>query len=311
MHNFTTASEQPDLQEILDYAALAEDLGLDSVFAWDHIILGSRTPFPVLDSLVTLAAIAMRTRRVRIGTGVLVLPLRNPVVLAKQTATIDLLSGGRLTLGVGVGWYGKEFDAVGVDLASRGSVFSKNIQILYDLWSGDLITREEPPHRFKNVVMLPTPVQRPRPEVLIGGYVDAALRRVGKFADGWLTYLYTPAAFARSWQRVREHAEELGRDPGTLTNISQLPICVAGSFEEADRRIRSFLTANVDLPAWSDCSFDSAVRGTPEECAQQLAAHISAGVQHFVLIPEEYSEEQLRAIADEVVPRVRRKHAHG
>src|SRR5947209_9838608 len=108
--NFTTAASSPDIQEIIDYATRAEQLGLDSVWVWDHVLLGSRTPFPVLDSLATLAALAVRTERLRLGTGVLVLPLRNPTVLAKVTASIDRMSHGRLTLGVAAGWYQKEFD---------------------------------------------------------------------------------------------------------------------------------------------------------------------------------------------------------
>ncbi len=305
LHNFTTAAEDPDLRAIVRYAVLAEELNLDSVYAWDHMLLGSRTPFPVLDALITLAAVAIETKRVRLGTGVLVLPLRNPVVLAKQTATIDRLSNGRLTLGVGVGWYRKEFDAVGIDHGNRAAIFLTNLRLLYQLWSGQALNGEDLPYRFKNVLMLPTPIQQPRPEVLIGGYVEPVLKRVPRHSDGWLNYLYTAASFARSWNRIRQHAIDFGRDPDELTNVSQLPICIADTFREADERIKSFLAANVDLPSWSDCSVESSIRGTPEDCAEQLAEHIKAGVQHFVFIPYEYSTDQLRAIATGVVPKLR------
>src|SRR5690349_17713392 len=107
--NFTTAGTSPDIREIVDYARRAEELGLDSAWVWDHVLLGSRSPFPILDSLSTLAALSVQTERLRLGTGVLVLPLRNPTVLAKVTASIDQMSRGRLTLGVAAGWYEKEF----------------------------------------------------------------------------------------------------------------------------------------------------------------------------------------------------------
>jgi len=306
LQNFTTAASSPDIDEIVGYARRAEELGLDSAWVWDHVLLGSRTPFPVLDSLSTLAALAVRTERLRLGTGVLVLPLRNPTVLAKVTASIDQMSRGRLTLGVAAGWYQKEFDAVGVSHAERGRIFVENLQVLYRLWTGEAVNGEDGPYRFKNAVMVPTPYQRPRPEVLIGGYIERVLRRVAHHSDGWLNYFYPAASFSRGWTRVREYAAEAGRDPDELTNVSELVICVADSYREADRRAKEFIGTHFDIPAWSDCSPESAVRGTPEECAEQLAEHVEAGVQHLVFVPEGYALEQLEAIAGEVIPRLRR-----
>jgi alkanesulfonate monooxygenase len=306
LKSFTIAAEAPDIDEILGCASRAEQLGLDSVWVWDHVLLGSRTPFPVFDSLTVLAALAVRTERVRLGTAVLVLPLRNPTVLAKVTATIDRMSRGRLTLGLAAGWYRKEFDAVGVSYERRGRVFMENLRVLHRLWEEEVVNGEEGPYRFRNVVMAPQSYQRPRPEVLIGGYVDAVLRRTGRHADGWLNYFYTAASFKRDWSRVRDYAAEAGRDPDLLTNVSELPICVAGSYEEADRRAREFIAAHFDIPAWSDCSPESAVRGTPDQCAEQLAEHVQAGVQHFVFVPERYSMEQLELVAVEVIPRLDR-----
>ena len=305
LKNFTTSAEEPDIEQIVRFAVSAEELGLDSVWVWDHILLGSRMPFPVLDSLAVLAALSVRTRRVRLGTGVLVLPLRNPVVLAKQTTSIDRMSAGRLTLGVAAGWYQKEFDAVGVPHAQRGRVFVENLHVLYRLWTEANVNGQEGRYLFNNVVMVPKPVQEPRPQVLIGGYVDTVLRRVGRHSDGWLNYFYTADSFARGWRRVLELAEEGGRDPAELTNVSQLPICVADTYEEADRRIKEFIGTHFDIPAWSDCSPECAVRGTPEQCAEQLAEQLAAGVQHFVFVPDQYSTEQLHAIARDVIPLLR------
>src|SRR5438093_12560921 len=202
--NFTTASSTPEIGDIIARARRAEELGLDSGWVWDHVLLGSRTPFPVLDSLATLAALALSTERVRLGTGVLVLPLRNPTVLAKVTASIDQMSRGRLTLGVAAGWYQKEFDAVGVPHAERGRIFQENLKVLYRLWAGEAVNGEEGPYRFKNAVMVPPPYQRPRPEVLIGGYVEPVLRRVARHSDGSMNYFYTARSFRRDWARARE-----------------------------------------------------------------------------------------------------------
>ena len=118
MRNFTAWPQLPDPRALIDYAERAEALDFDSVWVWDHILLGVDPPFPIIDSLTLLAAIAARTRKIKLGTGVLVLPLRNPVVLAKELSSLDLIAGGRLLLGMASGWYKREFDAVGVPFTS-------------------------------------------------------------------------------------------------------------------------------------------------------------------------------------------------
>jgi alkanesulfonate monooxygenase SsuD/methylene tetrahydromethanopterin reductase-like flavin-dependent oxidoreductase (luciferase family) len=130
MRNFTTWPQMPDPQALIDYAARAEALGFDSVWVWDHILLGVDPPFPIIDSLTLLSAVAARTRTIKLGTGVLVLPLRNPVVLAKELSSLDLIAGGRLLLGMASGWYKREFDAVGVPFHERGRIMERNLEIL-------------------------------------------------------------------------------------------------------------------------------------------------------------------------------------
>src|SRR2546423_12002851 len=134
LQNFTAHPEMPDFETIKVYATRAEELGFDSLWAWDHMLLGSKTPFPFLESLTTLAGLAAVTERVELGTGVLVLPLRNPVVLAKVTSSLDAMSGGRLTLGVASGWYEREFEAVGVPFHERGRIMERNLEVLQRFW---------------------------------------------------------------------------------------------------------------------------------------------------------------------------------
>jgi alkanesulfonate monooxygenase len=305
LENFTPASAEPNIDTIMSYCARAEALGFASVWAWDHILLGTRRPFPFLESLSTLTAVAMRTQGLALGIGVLVLPLRNPVVLAKVLASLDQISKGRLVLGVAAGWYEREFQACGIPFKERGKIFVRNIEILKRLWTEDLVDGEADAHVFHKAAMAPKPVQRPHPPVLIGGYVDVVLRRVARYGDGWLTYFYTPESFRGAWAKIRGFAHEAGRDPATLRNVSQLPICVAPSFEEADRRIRDFIGRYFDVAPWSQSTPDSAIRGTPAQCAEQLAAHLEVGVQHIVLVPDGYREDQLDLIAHDVLPRLR------
>ena len=142
-----------------------------------------------------LTAIAARTRTIKLGTGVMVLPLRNPTVTAKALGTLDVISKGRLILGVAAGWYAREFDAVGVPFKQRGRLFERNLDILTRLWTDDRVSLQVDEFNLREAVMRPRPVQQPRPPILIGGYVDAVLRRVATRGDGWLTYFYTPESY--------------------------------------------------------------------------------------------------------------------
>ena len=305
VENFTPASRRPSGERILAYAGAAESLGYRSLWVWDHLFLGNRRPFPFLEALATLAALATRTSTVTLGTGVLVLPLRNPVVLAKEAATVDLLSGGRLSLGVAAGWYEREFQACGVPYRARGRLFERNLEILDRLWREPEVSGVWDELDLRGVVMLPPPASHPRPQVLIGGYVDRVLRRVATMGDGWLTYFYRAQSFRSAWARIRDHAAEAGRDPDSLTNVAQLPICVSSSYEDADRRVRAFVAQYFDVAEWSQSTPDSAIRGTPEQCAEQLAEHVAAGEEHIVLVPCDYALDQVERIAAEVLPALR------
>jgi alkanesulfonate monooxygenase len=305
LKNFTPATESPDIDELLAYAERAEALGFESLWAWDHILLGTKRPFPILESLTTLAAIAARTTRIKLGTGVLVLSLRNPVVLAKILGTLDCLSKGRLVLGAAAGWYEREFTASNIPHAERGKRFLENLRVLLDFWGDGPPARDRGPYAIRGAVMLPPPAQRPRPPILIGGYVEAVLRRVARHGDGWLTYFYTPESFTKSWTKIQGHAREFGRDPATLDSANQLPIHVGPPAAQADAPLKAFLGRYFDIAPWSESTMDSGIAGTVEECAAQLQRHIAAGARRLILVPYEYRLEQLEIIAREVVPRLR------
>jgi len=300
LENFTPERKSPSMHTVVEYSIAAEKLGFASLWAWDHMFLGARRPFPFLDALTTLSMVAARTLRIKLGTGVLVLPIREPAVLAKATGTLQVASGGRLVLGLAAGWYEREFEATAVPFKGRGRVFERNLDMLYRLWEEDDLSGEWDGRVLRHVRMLPRP--EPRPQVLIGGYVDRVLKRVATRGDGWITYFYTASAFARSWAKIRQFAEEAGRDPGALRNAAQLPLCIGSSFESATRHAFEYVGEYFDTPAWSESSADSAIRGTPGQCAEQIAAHIEAGVQHLVFCPFDYAAEQVQRLATEVLP---------
>src|ERR1700726_941613 len=137
--NFTAYPQMPDIKALVDYGVRMEELGFDSLWVWDHILLGVDPSFPIIEALTLLTAIGARTKKIKLGTGVLVLPMRNPVVLAKQLASMDLLSAGRLILGLAPGWYKREFDAVGVPFEQRGRIMEENLDILTRLLAEDRV----------------------------------------------------------------------------------------------------------------------------------------------------------------------------
>ena len=304
--NFVGPTESPDIDALYAYAQRAEALGFESLWAWDHVLLGVEPSFPIVDSITMLGAIAARTKTIKLGTGVLVLPLRNATVAAKALGTLDVISKGRLILGVAAGWYAREFDAVGVPFKRRGRLFERNLDILTRLWTEDRVTLHVDEHNLREAVMRPRPFQRPRPPILIGGYVDAVLKRVATSGDGWLTYFYTPESYRRSWEKIVGFAREAGRDPKTLSGTNQLAIYVGASRAATEAPMRRWLETEWDVAAWSESTIEHAIRGSADECVEQLRFHVESGVDRLVLIPYRYEPEQVELIARDVLPRLAR-----
>jgi probable F420-dependent oxidoreductase len=303
--NFNKFPEMPDAKALVEYGVRMEELGFDSLWVWDHILLGVNPNFPIIDSLTLLTAIAARTRRIKLGTGILVLPLRNPVVLAKQLASMDLLSDGRLIMGMASGWYKREFDAVGVPFEKRGKIMDENLDILNRFWTEDMVAGQWTHHSIPAGVMYPKPVQKPRPPILIGGYVDRVLQRAAVAGDGWLTYFYRPESFATAWAKIRGFAVEGGKDPDSLLNAAQLPIRVGPSRAEMEAEMMEWLGTEWDYASWSDSTKDSAIMGTVDECVAQLKEHLAVGVQKIIFVPYKYEMSQIEVIAREIIPRLR------
>ncbi|MGB6539001.1 MAG: TIGR03619 family F420-dependent LLM class oxidoreductase [Xanthobacteraceae bacterium] len=305
LRNFTAYPEMPDAHALVDYGIKMEALGFDSLWAWDHVLLGVQPNFPIIESLTLLTAIAARTSRIKLGTGILVLPMRNPVILAKQLGSMDLLSNGRLIMGLASGWYKREFDAVGVPFEKRGKLMDENLDILKRFWTEDMVKGEWSGHKIPAGVMFPKPVQKPHPPLLIGGYVDRVLKRAAVTGDGWLTYFYRPDSFAKSWAKIRGFAQEAGKDPNQLLNAAQLPIRIGKSRAAVETGMMDWLGKEWDYASWSESTKDSAILGTVDECIEQLRPHLAAGVQKLIFVPYRYEMEQIETIAHDIIPRLK------
>src|SRR5262245_30779880 len=306
MRNFTKYPEMPSAQGLIEYGVRMEELGYESLWAWDHVLLGVDPSFPIHEALTILTAVAARTSKIKIGTGVLVMPIRNPVLLAKELATLDHISNGRLILGTAVGWYKREFDSLGADFTRRGRIMEQSLDIIKRLWTEEKVDGTYPPYNLRGAVLYPKPVQKPHPPILIGGYVDAVLKRAATKGSGWLTYYYTADSFKRSWAKVRSFAEQAGRNPDSLISTNQLPICV-GPRAKVEGPMKHWLQTEWDYASWSESTMDSAIIGTPEECAEQLQPHLETGIDRIIFVPYRYEKEQVEAVAQQIIPRLKKK----
>jgi probable F420-dependent oxidoreductase len=199
-------------------ATLAERLGYDSLWAGEHVVVPSPrvepSPMdpdePILDPLVALAHLAGHTERIRLGTGLIVLPQRNPLVLAKQVASLDVVANGRLILGIGVGYLEPELTAIGVPMAGRGARADEYLTAMRSLWEDDVPAHHGSHVDFAGVDAYPRPVQRPLP-VVVGGHSAAAHRRAARHADGWYGFLVGLRAMAAQRESLDDAIARSGR----------------------------------------------------------------------------------------------------
>jgi probable F420-dependent oxidoreductase len=289
-----------------------EELGYDSLWAADHIVIpeqisasypyneahtfgpGGTGPWPWLDPFAVLAYAAGRTRHVALGTAVLIVPYRPPLVTAKLAAGIDALSNGRLILGVGAGWMAEEFEALGIaeQFPIRGRVTDEYLAIMKAVWSQEVASYAGEFHRFERITAMPLPVQRPHPPLWVGGTTPAALRRVARQGDGWMVIQLTPDEVTAGLATLHGLLREAGRDPSALSVGMLRRVALVGNatdVAELRGRTRSgMLTA-----------------GTPDEVAEELRAFAAAGVQHVELTGGGSAEEALYVLEQftrEVLP---------
>ena len=293
--------------ELLGPVAIrAEALGFDSVWIGDHVAFHN----PTLDSLAALSYVAAVTRRVRIGPCVYLLALRHPTIAAKLVASLDVLSGGRVVFGVGVGGeFPKEFEACGIPHRERGARVDEGIAVCRALWGPSPASFEGRFTRFTDVVVEPKPVQPGGPPIWIGGRSDAALRRAARVGDGWIAYLVTPERFRASLEKIEAFAREIGRplDPGRSFEPAHVLFTVVDGDPEAARATAARYLERQYRQPFDDLARKYCLLGPPDACVERLAEFVAAGVRTFVIyftVPGERVLEQLERFGTEVLARV-------
>jgi probable F420-dependent oxidoreductase len=281
-----------------EFVDLCEALGIDSIWISDRIVASTLS----LESMTVLAAIAARTKRMKFGNSVLALPLRHPTVLAKEIATIDFLSGGRMLPAVGLGTNNPgEYEACGVSMKERAGRTDEAIALMRRLWTEDNVTHKGRYYQTTEATIEPKPAQKPCPPIWIGGRTEPAYRRVGRLGDGWLTSFLTPEEVGRGIAMIRQAASEAGRAVPEDHYGVIVTYCLAASREEAMRLAGPHLMMRrPDAPPEAHCAL-----GTAEDAAELLRAYIRAGATKFVLrpaCPPEQAMAQFERLAREVAP---------
>jgi probable F420-dependent oxidoreductase len=211
--------------DLLALAQIVEELGFDEIDLGDHVTIGRPLPgrpmpnppaAALLEPLVALGALAAVTRRIRLGTGVLILPQRQPALVAKQVATLDRLSNGRLRLAVGVGWQEPEYESLGVPFGERGRRLDEAIELLRLYWTRPSVTFHGSFYHAEAMAVDPPPVQPGGPPVWLGGGSAAALKRVGRLADGWFAVGEDPRSISNKVSIIIQAAQDAGRDPRSI-----------------------------------------------------------------------------------------------
>lgn len=298
---FHTRMGTPD--HVREAVTIAERFGYTSISLGDHLAFA----IPILDPLIQLAAAAALTRQVTLMSAVYLLPLRHPASVAKQIATLDHMAGGRFIFGVGVGGeFASDYEAVGVPIQERGARLSESIDVLRKLWTGGKVSHQGRFYAFRDIQMLPKPVQPGGPPIWCGGRSEAALRRVAQQGDGWISYVVTAEMYRAGLEKIAGFVQQAERK---LTRFGSAHLLFARlgqtreeALDEAAKHLSTRYAMDFRKAAERYCA-----AGRPADIADALRAFHAAGARTIMLDMIGHPEEragQLQQFSEEVMPLV-------
>lgn len=286
-----------DMQHIRTFLAKAETLGYDSLWVQESVV----SDFSVLEAVSLLNYAAALTSRLRLGTSVLLTVLRNPVQLAKSLSTLDQMSQGRLTVGIGIGGHVPE-TIFGYSSEKRVRRFTEGLQVLKALWSEPKATVQGSFWQFENIAMEPKPFQKPHPPIWFGGHREPALRRAVTHGDGWMgAGSSSTATFIKESALLRRLLDEARRDPTSFAISKRVYLAVDDNRERAERRLRKWFAVRYKN---ADLATSVSIWGSTAECIDRLGEIVQAGARHLVLNPVFDEMEHLELLAEEIMPQL-------
>jgi len=297
-------------EQILSFAQKAESLGYDSLSVNDHVVF--RTSW--LDAISTLSAVAAITNEIKLGTSILNIVVRNPVICAKALSTLDILSSGRLfAVGVGPGSHKGDYDICGIPFEERWKRFTEALQVLQIVWKNNnkeqknstLTNYSGKYYRFEKVSVQPKPFQKPHPPIYIGswGSSEAGLKRVAKYGDGWMASAYniTPDKFKVKWKILLSYRQALGKDIQSFENsVMSMFGYIDNDRNRAHRMAKDVLSPALGRPTEELESL--LLFGSPDHCLEKIRALSEAGVKRIHFWPVSDYLEQIEIFRNEIVP---------
>lgn len=297
-------------EQILSFAQKAESLGYDSLSVNDHVVF--RTSW--LDAISTLSAVAAITNEIKLGTSILNIVVRNPVICAKALSTIDILSSGRLfAVGVGPGSHKGDYDICGIPFEERWKRFTEALQVLQIVWKNNNKEQENSTltnysgkyYRFEKVSVQPKPFQKPHPPIYIGswGSSEAGLKRVAKYGDGWMASAYniTPDKFKVKWKILLSYRQALGKDIQSFENsVMSMFGYIDNDRSRAHRMAKDILSPALGRPTEELESL--LLFGSPDHCLEKIRALSEAGVKRIHFWPVSDYLDQIEIFRNEIVP---------
>jgi probable F420-dependent oxidoreductase len=294
----------------LTQAAALEEWAIDSLWVGGHVA----SPNPSPEALMSLARLSAVTERVLIGTSILLLPLYSPAIVAKQIADLDRATGGRVILGIGVGGeYPQEFRACGVPVGERGKRVNEAIPLLRSLWSGTEVSHGGEYYPMTDVRIHPAPARAGGPPIVVAGRKEPAMRRAALLGDGWMPYLYSPRRYSSSVERIRQIADEAGRDLDLFEWYAFIFVNIDRNGHRARQEAAAMMGGTYDQD-FGPLVDNVAATGTPDEVIEKVEHFVAAGARHLIFLPATTRrggfDSIARSLTEDILPKVRASIAH-
>ncbi len=304
MGNIEFGTALPGMDKTAEFAQRVEELGFDYLGCGEHVMFHG----PVGNTFISLSVAAGATKKIKLISSIVLLPLYPAALVAKMGSALDVASNGRYNFGVGIGGeFPKEFEACGVPVNQRGSRTNEALEVINKLWTEKKVSFAGRYTTLNEVTIEPAPVQKPRPPIWVAGRKDPAMKRTAKYADGWLPYMYTPEQLHESIEKIKSYRKEEGRDvesfiPGVFIFTATHADGDTGREMAANRLGKQY------AQDFSKLIGKYALAGTPDECRKRLQEYIDAGAKMVMLpsaCPSDYIDENTRLIGEEIIPAFR------
>lgn len=284
-------------ENVVKFAKKCEAMGCHSMWAIDRIAYDN------LEPLTVLAAAAASTQRIRLGTSVLLGNTRHPAHLAKMIATLDFISNGRVTIGLGFGSRESDYKAVEIPYEHRGTRAVEQVQLMKRLWSEDNVTHKGKFFNVENLTVGPKPIQKPHPPLWTGGSADSALKRAGTWANGFISGSTAIAEFHKTWDKIASYAVAAGRNPNEITKASLVFMAINDDKAQAVKAVEAYtmryygrIRAAVEPVS---------IVGSPEQCVERIENFLSKGPDMLIIGVADPDPRQLDLFGEKVLPRLK------